>query len=145
MNKHFNFTLLKAMSLLLVLAVVTGCVSTQVSLPLPTDTGWELTSIQYDELEGKTPGPEENYSITFQADGRLHGQVDCNRYMSSYTEDDGALEIMMIASTMAACPPGSIYQDYLKALEAVTGYFADEDKLTLHFSGGSLEYAPAQD
>ncbi|MBI9107802.1 MAG: META domain-containing protein [Spirochaetales bacterium] len=145
MNKHFNFILLKALSLLLILVFYTGCVSTRVSLPLPTNTDWELISIEYDELGSKTPSPEEKYSVTFKADGSLHGQVDCNRYMSSYTEEDGTIEIMMIASTMAACPPGSISQDYLKAFQTITGFFAGEDKLILHFSGGSLEYAPVQD
>ncbi len=142
MNKYFNFILPKAVSLLLFLIFITACVTTRVPLALPIDTDWELVSIEYDEQNSRIPKPEEKYSITFKADGSLHGQVDCNRYMSTYTEEKGSVEIMMIASTMAACPSGSISQDYLEALQTVTGYLASKDKLILRFIGGSLEYAP---
>jgi heat shock protein HslJ len=71
--------------------------------------------------ESKTPPEGSTYSVTFSADGQATIVADCNTVMASYTSgDDGAFSIDLGASTLVACPEGSIAEDFLAVLAAAT-------------------------
>ena len=93
----------------------------------------------------------ENYTITFRKDGTLSGKADCNNFTGTYTQTSG-FDITLGASTMAACPEGSLDQQYLQLLgDIVAGGPDGAGGLALETAGGEkrMEFknggaAPAQ-
>ena len=62
------------------------------------------------------PNPA-NYTIEFfLADGKVTVKADCNNVLGSFTADASNLTITLGPSTMAACPPGSLDSEYVKAI-----------------------------
>jgi heat shock protein HslJ len=66
---------------------------------------------------------------------RVSGSGGCNRYVSSYQEEDGKLSMGPVASTRMFCaiPDGTMQQEqeYFKALQAVTEYDISANRQTL--------------
>lgn len=84
---------------------------------------WRLARIEIAGVGSITPDPDEPYSITFQNDGRYSGQVDCNLLGGAYeVEADGNLEIEPGPMTLAACPPPSSSEAFLRVLLEVERY-----------------------
>ena len=91
------------------------------------------------------------YTITFRKDGTLSGKADCNNFTGTYTQTSG-FDITLGASTMAACPEGSLDQQYLQLLgDIVAGGPDGAGGLALETAGGEkrMEFknggaAPAQ-
>ncbi|MCA9902563.1 MAG: serine hydrolase [Anaerolineae bacterium] len=82
--------------------------------------------------EFKQPAEGSTYSITFNADGQMNIVADCNTVMASYTVgDDGAISIELGASTLVACPEGSIADDFL-------GVLADASNIRILDSDGAI-------
>ena len=71
------------------------------------------------------------YTIQFNADGTLNGKADCNQYNAAYTVEGESLTITMGASTLAACPPDSQSDDFLKELSQVASYIMQDSSLNL--------------
>ena len=65
---------------------------------------------------------EPRYTIQFLPTHLVDILADCNRAGGPWSGGDGALTIAVTTSTMAFCPPDSISQPYLLALNGVTGY-----------------------
>jgi putative lipoprotein len=86
--------------------------------------------------------PNERYTIEFTADGRIAGQADCNRYFGGYSEPaPGRLAMTNLGATMAACPPESRSQDFLRAVGAATRYELVGSELKLFGGGDALTFA----
>ena len=78
----------------------------------------------------------EKYTITFREDGTLSGKADCNTFTGTYSQESG-FSIKLGASTMAACPEGSLDQQYLQLLGAVAAGGPDgQGNLALETAGG---------
>jgi heat shock protein HslJ len=104
---------------------------------------------------GSTPvAPDDPslYTITFGDDGRVGLQADCNRGMGGYTVDGSQIEIGPLATTRVACPPGSLFDVYILAVEAADSFTFAEGRLllilpndagTLVFTATSAEAEPA--
>jgi D-alanyl-D-alanine carboxypeptidase len=93
--------------------------------------------------ETQTPPEGSTYSVTFSADGQMTIMADCNTIMASYTSGDGdAIDITLGASSLVACPEGSLADDFLAVLEAATsvGIIENEGQITASVSAedGSL-------
>ena len=57
------------------------------------------------------------YTARFEPDGTVNFQVDCNGCSGSYTTDGNAITIgPLLRCTLAACPPGSLSNQYLEGL-----------------------------
>jgi heat shock protein HslJ len=117
-----------------------------------TDIVWQWTSVKNKTTnETTTVSTPENYTITFRKDGTLSGKADCNNFTGTYTQTSG-FDITLGASTMAACPEGSLDQQYLQLLgEIVAGGPDGAGGLALETAGGEkrMEFknggaAPAQ-
>lgn len=62
-------------------------------------------------------------------DGQVSIRADCNQVLGSFTEEGSSLAIDLGPTTLAACPPASIDQDYLRALQEASIYFFQEGAL----------------
>lgn len=80
---------------------------------------WQWTSLS-NKTTGETttvPNPE-SYTITFNEDGTLNGQADCNTFNGTYSQENG-FTITLGATTMAFCGEASLDQQYLTLLGSV--------------------------
>jgi putative lipoprotein len=103
---------------------------------------WVLVTYQAESGFEEAAPPNERYTIEFTADGRIAGQADCNRYFGGYTEPaPGRLAMTNLGATMAACPPESRSQDFLRAVGAATRYELVGSELKLFGGGDALTFA----
>jgi putative lipoprotein len=103
---------------------------------------WVLVTYQAESGFEEAVAPNERYTIEFTADGRVAGQADCNRYFGGYSEPSpGRLAMTNLGSTMAACPPESRSQDFLRAIGAATRYELAGEELKLFGGGDALTFA----
>jgi heat shock protein HslJ len=97
---------------------------------------WTLT-----DFPGVGAITEPRYSIQFLADGSVAIGADCNRAGGIWTGGDGALDITVTMQTLAACPPDSLEQPFLQALDGVTGYTLSGTTLILHGAAGDMTFS----
>jgi putative lipoprotein len=104
---------------------------------------WVLVTYQAESGFEEAAPPNERYTIEFTADGRVAGQADCNRYSGTYSEPSPGRLAMgaNMAVTMAACPPESRSQDFLRAVGAATRYEVVSGELKLFGGGDALTFA----
>ncbi len=82
--------------------------------------------------------PSDAYTVTFNADGSVNIQADCNIAFGAYSAESGALSIEVTGVTRALCPPGSRSQEFLDLLDAVSAFrFTPEGQLMLAQPGDS--------
>lgn len=87
-------------------------------------TSWQLTQALFagDSAIVTVEDPAA-YTITFAADGTMPIQADCNMANAEYTfGGGGSLTITVGPSTLAACPEGSLSEDFLAALAGVESF-----------------------
>ena len=84
-----------------------------------TDVVWEWVSVA-DQVARETtevPNPE-NYTLILREDGTFSGTADCNQISGTYTNDSG-YSFTVGPSTMAACAPDSMDQQYIQLLNNI--------------------------
>jgi heat shock protein HslJ len=110
-----------------------------------TGTSWEWVSLS-DPTGQTTVDDPALYTILFNSDGSATIRADCNSVGATYTVEENRLSITLGPTTLAACPPGSLDQEYLTALENVALYFFQEGDLFMDMAadGGTLRFRPAQ-
>lgn len=88
----------------------------------------------------------DKYIVEFQPDGNVAVLADCNSGSGTYTIDGGSISIEIGAMTMAACPPGSLSDEFVKNLNAAAIYFTEGDNLfiDLKFDSGTMRFAPGE-
>ncbi|MFH7241697.1 MAG: META domain-containing protein [Spirulina sp.] len=107
---------------------------------------WELQDIQFNDGKLLVAEPPENYTVEFMDDGSMAVRADCNRGRGSFTtETDGRITIDPIATTLAACPEGSLGNDFTQALSSAAIYFFQDDQLfiDLKFGSGTMRLSEA--
>jgi heat shock protein HslJ len=89
---------------------------------------WE----QFEGGDGAVVAPDDPslYTLQFQPDGTITGQVDCNRGMGSY-EVDGSSITITLATTKMACPEGSLDAEFLRYLSEANSFVIRDGKLAL--------------
>jgi putative lipoprotein len=103
---------------------------------------WVLVTYQAESGFEEAAPPNERYTLSFTADGRIAGQADCNRYFGGYSvPSPGRLAMTNLGATMAACPPESRSQDFLRAVGAATRYELVGAELKLFGGGDALTFA----
>jgi heat shock protein HslJ len=80
-------------------------------------------------------------TITFEADGRIHGGGGCNRYFGSSTVDGAQLALGQLGSTRMTCAEALMEQEtrFFQALQGAERWTIDEDGLLLIYSTGAGE------
>jgi heat shock protein HslJ len=93
----------------------------------------------------KTPSDPNQYLIEFLANGHVAVQADCNRVAGTYTFNGNHLAVTLGPSTLAACPPGSLGDEFVKQLGNIRSYFFKGDNLILEIKmdSGSMIFAPS--
>jgi heat shock protein HslJ len=81
------------------------------------------------------------YTVQFLPDGTVAIGADCNRAGGTWSGGDGALSIAVTTSTRAYCPPPSLSEPYLAALNGVTGYTLLGTTLVLHGAAGDMTFS----
>ena len=96
-------------------------------------TTWKLG--KYFEASGGQIGIEnpEIYMITFGEEGALSITADCNQVNGSYSfGTEGTVTITLGTTTLAACPEGSLSEQFLQWLAATTSLETDGSSLALN-------------
>jgi heat shock protein HslJ len=94
-------------------------------------TVWSLELIRFvngTELVPREPGL---YTLLLGADGSVALRVDCNQGAGRFEVDAERLFFAPFATTRAACPPGTIDQDFLVQLGSAATYQLADDELTV--------------
>jgi heat shock protein HslJ len=89
-------------------------------------------------------------TITFEADGRVHGQGGCNRYFGAATIDGERLSLGPLGSTRMACAEALMDQErrFFQALESAERWsFEEHGLLLIHSAGGDQpsRFAPFEE
>lgn len=85
----------------------------------------------------------DTHSLTFEEDGRYTGRADCNSMGGAFTVEGNAISIQPGPSTLMACPPGSLGQEFLAYLFDATSYsFTEAGDLLLETAGGTMRFSP---
>lgn len=82
------------------------------------------------------PTPAQ-YTIAFNANGTVNGLADCNSFTGTYSMTNG-LTIKITTMTRAACPEGSLDQQYIQLLGSIVAGGPDgAGNLALETAGGA--------
>ena len=73
----------------------------------------------------------EKFTLELVADADLSIRSDCNRGSGVYTVDGSLLSIDIQTTTLAQCEEGSLYDEYIKKLNAAVSYVMDDGKLAI--------------
>jgi D-alanyl-D-alanine carboxypeptidase len=86
----------------------------------------------------------QKYVVTFNDDATVNIVADCNNANGAYTTDGSSITITVGPMTMAACPPASRSDDFIKYLGSAAIYFFEDGNLfiDLFADGGTMEFAP---
>jgi D-alanyl-D-alanine carboxypeptidase len=106
---------------------------------------WQWTSFTgaAEQFNVTDPG---SYMVTFAIDGSVSIKADCNNAAGTYTTNDGALTITVGPMTLAACPPGSRSDQFVKLLSNAARYHFLNGGLyiDLKADGGTMAFAPVR-
>jgi heat shock protein HslJ len=93
----------------------------------------------------KTPSDSNRYLIEFLANGHVAVQADCNRVAGTYTLSGNHLAVTLGPSTLAACPHGSLGDEFVKQLGNIRSHFFKGENLILEIKmdSGSMIFAPS--
>ena len=110
-----------------------------------TGKTWQLTAMTHRVAGGFGKVPEADqakYTIEFMSDGTYQAKADCNQTSGTYTTtSNGGLTIQPGPTTLAACPEGSLSDQYIQSLTIASGYAIVDGQLTISLKDGwSLEY-----
>jgi heat shock protein HslJ len=127
-----NFTILFLMTILL-----SACAGASPTVSL-NETSWEL--ISYGDIDNPMPALKDiATTITFGAEGNLHGDVGCNNFSGSYEISGNKIITGPMMSTMMACEAPQMDQEsaVLMLLSGTLAFEADGDMLTLFSEDGN--------
>jgi heat shock protein HslJ len=85
-----------------------------------------------------------NYLLTFHENGTVDIKADCNNASGTYTIDGIKISIQVGPMTLAACPPGSRSDEFLKDLGSAETYFYQPGELFIDLTaeGGTMRFTP---
>jgi heat shock protein HslJ len=114
--------------------------------PQPTITGilWKLQQIQM--MDGTTTAisTPDSYTLELTAPDQTAVKADCNVGSGIYKITDPQITITIQTMTMAFCPPPSVSDRYITALNAANSYVVRDGNLFISFGfdSGILKFAP---
>lgn len=85
-----------------------------------------------------------NYTLEFLPDGGLNVQADCNNATGTYTVSGNQLDMEILATTLAACPPESLSDEYIRLLNDAVAYIRMGEFLFIDimFDTGTMKFFP---
>lgn len=102
---------------------------------------WRLVAMRRPGAAAEPVSPDPPYTVQFGTDGRYSGRAHCNSFTGAYElAERRQLRIRAGATTLAACAPPSIADEYLRALASVTDYSVSGEELLITYNtGGELK------
>jgi len=81
-----------------------------------TGTVWHWVHTLYNDDRKAVPADPQNYTVQFLEDGTLNVKADCNMKGGTWSASPGEkrLSIEITHSTMAACPEGSLEEEFVR-------------------------------
>lgn len=143
----------------LALTLVAGCTAAPATRPAAdglAGTAWALEAVvsMADEQPTLRPDDPARYTLAFGADGRAQLRLDCNQASAGWQAEpapgasaarrSGSLVFGPLASTRAACVPGSLAPRLARDLAYVRSYVIEGGRLHLALmaDGGVLRWTP---
>jgi heat shock protein HslJ len=111
-----------------------------------TGTGLAGTTWRAETIMGRPVIDSSVPTITFEADGRVHGQGGCNRYFGAAMVAGEQVSFGPVGSTRMACAPALMEQEarFFRALKSAERWSLDEHGLLLINSTGADEPAASR-
>jgi heat shock protein HslJ len=75
------------------------------------------------------PNMPGNYTLEFMPGNQVSLLADCNRANGTYTVKGSQLDIEIMVTTLAACPEGSLSDEYIQLLNDAVAYIREGDVL----------------
>jgi heat shock protein HslJ len=82
------------------------------------------------------PSGKERFRATFEADGRLGLQADCNACGARYVAGAGVLEVQPMACTRAYCASAPLDTQFAGLVGSASSWSIEEGRLTLRAPAG---------
>ena len=103
---------------------------------------WRWTQSQMNDGMIWEPDVPANYTVQFNPDGQVAIQADCNQVSGSYAVAGSRLSITLGPSTLAACGPQSLGDQFLTQLGGAAIYFLQEGSLFIDLltDGGTMQF-----
>jgi heat shock protein HslJ len=109
-------------------------------------TGVEWQWVEYQEMDDSllVVGNPQVYTLVFEPQGEVQIKADCNRVLGRYTMDGSQITIELGPSTLVACPPDSLSEQYLSLLSDVVSYVMRDGNLYLavKYDSGIMKFTP---
>jgi heat shock protein HslJ len=107
-------------------------------------TIWAWQETRLSDGSTTTVRQPKRYTIEFAPDGDMGIQADCNRANGTYQQQGSQLTLALGPTTLAACPPDSQADIFMRDLARINGFVFESDRLhlTLAADAGTLTFAP---
>ena len=104
---------------------------------------WKWQRTMYNNDTKSEPTDPSRYTILLMPEGHLSVHLDCNAGGGRYTLNGSAVTLELTHTTMAACPPGSLAQQFMKNLAAARIAFMRDGNLYLDlmYDSGTMKFA----
>jgi heat shock protein HslJ len=110
-----------------------------------TGAVWQWLQTLYNDDRMVVPADPENYTVQFREDSTLSVQADCNLKGGTYSflPEKKRLAIEITHSTMAACPEGSLEDEFVRGLSGSAVYFIKDGDLyiDLKYDSGTMRFS----
>ena len=105
-----------------------------------TEVEWRLQTFELSDGTQVTIDDPSKFTATFGEDGSLGARADCNVCNGSYELTGNAMEIGLMACTLAYCGEASHHDRYLRALQSSQTFDVTGDRLFVEYDGGRLRF-----
>ncbi|UCD36298.1 MAG: META domain-containing protein [Nitrospiraceae bacterium] len=108
-----------------------------------TGTVWQWVQTLYNNDTKAVPVDPRNYTVQFLEDSTLTVKADCNQKGGTYSIKDKSLSIEITHSSMAACPEGSLEDEFVRGLSGAAIYFLGNGDLyiDLKYDTGTMRFS----
>ena len=118
-----------------------GEVLTDTALAVNT---WEWLGTTMADESKMLPDDPTSYTLDIKADGSVAIKADCNNAAGTIEVDGSAMALALGPMTLAACPEGSLGEDFVKQLGQVESFELQGNTLILTLAdGATMELAAA--
>jgi len=98
---------------------------------------WQELTTPVERIPVSNP---DGYALQIEPEGLAKVRADCNRGSGKCDFDVSRITFGPIATTRAACPPGSLSEKYLKSLQTATVYSIDGKQLLIELKSGLMTF-----
>jgi heat shock protein HslJ len=108
---------------------------------------WQWVHSLYNNDTEAVPVEPSKYTLEFKNDGTVNIRADCNYGGGTYTTEGSSINIEIDRMTRAACPEGSLDEQFLKDLSAAAIFFLRDGELyvDLKYDTGTMRFRKAEE